>query len=57
MTDADIDYSDNPPLEEFLNSVNIFSKDFMKTRKQPVQQKREDLFDDVSFTDLKNKHK
>ena len=32
------------PWAPFFNSLNKFSPDFMSTREQPAQQKREDLF-------------
>ena len=34
----------NNPWAGFLESINKFSKDFMETRGQPEQQKREDIF-------------
>lgn len=32
------------PWEPLLDSINKFSDDFMSTREQPEQQKREDIF-------------
>lgn len=34
----------NHPWESLLKSLDKFSDDFMETREQPDQQKREDLF-------------